>query len=212
MAKYCDPADLYAFGLPRGALPNPGRLVASVSVADDAITLDGHGFESGDPVSFRAEAGGSLPAPLVAGTSYYALPITGDTFSVSATVGGSAVNLTTAGANTLAIAPRPIAAAITWSSRLIDDMLPAHVVPLTEPYHPLVRMTCAELSAGKLLGLQGAASKSLSEMIDAAHKRLARWAKGIPLRGDNVPTAAQKATSATVPYADRRGWNRHGGL
>jgi hypothetical protein len=209
---YCSSSDLYSFGLPRGALPNPGRLVSSVSASDNTLTLDQHGYTLNDPVSFRAEAGGSLPSPLVAATTYYAISVSENEFSVSATVSGSAVDLTTSGSRIVVIAALPIASAISWASRIIDDMLPAHLVPLEAPIHELVVMTCAELAVGKLLARAGSASKSLSEMVDAARKRLERWAKGVPLRGENVPSPANLAVSATVPFLDPRGWGRFGGL
>lgn len=209
---YCAAADLYSFGLPRGALPNPGRLVASVDASANTIALDVHGFSLDDLVSFRAEAGGTLPAPLVAGTSYYAVPSGDNAFAVSATSGGSAVDFTTSGSRIVVIAPLGFASAISWASRLIDDMLPAHVVPIEETIPEIVRMTCAELAAGKMLSLAGNVSKSLAEIVDQARKRLERWAKGVPLRGDNVPVAAGLSVSASVPYRDPRGWNRFGGI
>jgi hypothetical protein len=184
-----------------------------VSTAASTLAIDGHGFATDDPVSFRAEAGGSLPAPLAAGTAYFAKPTTDDAFQVAATAGGAAITLTTAGARVIAIAPLPIASAIAWASRLVDDMLPAHLVPMVAPNIPeIVRMTVAELAAGKLLGRTGSASKSLAEMVDAARKRLERWGKGVPIRGENVPVAANLAASASVPYTDPRGWSRFGGL
>ena len=87
---YSSPADLYAFGVPRGALPNPGRLAGVVSAADNTIELDVHGFALDDLVSFRAEAGGSLPLPLVAGADYYAIPVRESYFSVASVAGGPA--------------------------------------------------------------------------------------------------------------------------
>lgn len=209
--RYCEPANLHDFGLPRGAVPNPGRVASSVSTASNWIELEGHGFASGDAVLFRAERGGVLASPLAAGVTYYALPVTDDTFRVSETVGGSAVDLTTEGEGVIVIAPLPILESISWASRLIDDMLPAHVVPLTAPYPAIVVMTCAELASGKLLGSNGAKSKSLTEMVDFARTRLARWAKGVPIRGENAPKAANLAVVATLPYDDARGWNRYGG-
>lgn len=208
--SYCAASDLYDFGLPRGAVANPGHLIASVSAGANTLELDQHGFSEDNPVLFRAEAGGSLPAPLVEGTTYYAIPVNESTFSVAATEGGSAIDLTTAGSRILVIAPLPVAQAIAWASRIIDDMLPAHLVPLTAPIHELVKMTCAELAAHKLL--KGAAPKSLTATVDEARKRLERWATGVPLRGENVPQAANTAVSASVPYRDARGWNRYGGL
>lgn len=210
--NYCDPADLYSYGLPRGALPNEGRLAASASAAADTIELDGHGFALNGPVSFRAEAGGSLPEPLDEGTTYYAIPVTPDAFSVAAAEGGAAIDLTTDGERVVVIAPLPIDAAIAWASRIIDDSLPAHLVPLEEPLPEIVRMTCAELAAGKLLTYTGREAESLTAMVDQAQKRLMRWGKGVPIRGTNAPKPANLAASATVPYKDPRGWNRYGGL
>lgn len=207
-SAYCDTADLYSYGLPRGGLANPGRLIASISAGADTFALDGHGLSTGDPVAFRAESGGTLPDPIVEATTYYAIAVSDDTFSVSVAVDGAAINLTTAGTYVLAIVPLPIARAIGWASTQIDDMLPAHLVPLEAPYPPTVVMTAAELAAGKLGYFTGLESRSLSAVFDAAQKRLARWAKGVPLRGVNTPTASNlAASSAGAARLDRRGWS-----
>jgi hypothetical protein len=208
---YSAVADLHAFGLPRGALPNPARLAASVLASTDAFTLDEHGFSTDDPITLRAEAGGSLPSPLVASTTYYTIPLTASTFRVAAAAAGAAINLTTDGARVLVIAPAPVDQAIAWADRMIDESCPGHLVPFTDPVPDIVRMTSAELAAGKLLAMRGAASKSLGDMVDAAQKRLARWAKGVPIRDANATASANLAVSATVPYLDSRGWSRFGG-
>lgn len=209
---YCEPANLYQYGLPRGGLPNEGRLAGSVSVALNSIELDGHGFATDDTVRFRAEAGGSLPSPIAAETDYYVITVNDDRFSVSASIGGSAVDFTTAGSRVIVIAPLPLASACTWASRVLDDMLPAAVVPLTAPYPEIVVMTAAELAIWKLGTYTGAQSKSLTEMVDFAQKRIARWAKGAPVRGANAPESANLSASATANFTDSRGWSRYGGI
>jgi hypothetical protein len=215
---YAARADLHAFGLPRGAIPNPGRLLAAASSSTNTLTLDVHGFEEDDALSFRAEAGGTLPAPLVAGTTYYAEPVSEYEFRVRATAGGAAIDLSSAGdaERTIVIAPLPVERWISWASRLIDEMVPAHLVPFgptLADVPEIVRMTCAELAAGKGLGFGGASSKSLTAMVKDARSLLTQWAKGIPVRGDrDKTTPANLAASAVVPYADPRGWNRHGGI
>ncbi len=210
---YSTIADLYAFGLPRGALPNPGRLAASVLASTDAFTLDEHGLALDDPITLRAEtAGGALPTPLVAATTYYAVPVTSSTFKVSATAGGAVIPLTSDGVRVIVISPAPHAAAISWADRLIDEMTPGHLVPFTVPVPDIVRMTSAELAAGKLLAMRGAASKPLADMVDAAQKRIARWAKGVPIRDAAATATANAAVSATVPYLDSRGWRQFGGI
>lgn len=207
---YCEPADLYSFGLPRGVVSNPGRLAGSAASVTSSIVLDAHGFASGDPVSFRAEAGGALPAPLVSGTTYYAVPVSEHEFRVASSAGGTALSFSTSGNRVVVVAPLPISPAIEWASRRIDESLPAHVVPLEKPYPEVVVMTCAELAAGKLLSMTGKASKSLTLMVDDARKVLARWAKGVPVRGSAVETRANKAVSASAGYTDSFGWRGWG--
>ncbi len=209
---YCAVSDLYAFGLPRGATPNPGRPVDSVDIALNTLQVDVHGFALNEKISFRPESSGSMPAPLVIGVEYFAIPIAESSFSVSATSGGAVIDLTTTGARLVVIVPLPFADAISWASRIVDDSLPAHLVPLEVPIHELVKMTTAELAIGKILTRSGSASESLSSMVDAASKRLAKWAKGIPLRGEDVPKPANVAATASVQIADNRGWSKHGVL
>ncbi len=212
---YCTESDLYDFGIPRGAIPNGGRLAADppASTSTNAIELDGHGFASGDLVAFRAEGGGSLPSPLAEGTTYYALPVNDTHFQVSLTDGGAAVDLTTAGSGVVVLTPLPIDAAIAFASALIDNMIPAHAVPLAEPYPPIVVMTCAELAAAKLAARSGSSSVSLTATADAARKRLEHWAKGIPLRGTgaSAQTPTNLAQSAVAPTLDVRGYAQHFG-
>ena len=211
---YCVKGDLYAFGLPRGALPNPARLASSALASTDAVTLDQHGFSLNDLVSFRADdrAGGVMPAPLVAGVAYFAIPLTDDTFQVAATLGGPRIDLYLDASKLLVIAPLQIDAAIAWADRSIDEMIPAHAVPLVSPIPEMIRMTSAELAAGKLLSVTGGASKSLADTVDAAQKRLARWSAGLPVRGAQGQTPTNLAASASVPYFDSVGWRRSGGI
>lgn len=210
MVSYCDESDLYDFGLPRGSLANPARPVVADAAAD-SFTLDVHGFVDNDEISFRADPGGSLPAGLVAGTAYFVKRVSESAFQVAAAPDGAAIDLTTAGARVVAYAPINLAAAIQWASRVLDDaMQGSTVVPLTLPVPEIIKMTCAELAAGKLMaGRNG--SRALSEVIDAATKRAAKWAKVRP-QGENAKAPAGLAVSATAPYCDRRGWGRFGGI
>lgn len=209
---YCQIADLYAYGLQRGAFSNPGRLAQTANAASNTITLDQHGFSLNDLITLRVEGGGVLPAPLVAGVGYYVIPVGESAFSLAATFGGGAIDLTTAGSRMIVTIPVSRQAAIDWATALIDDLLPAHIVPLSAPINPSVVMTCAELAIGKLMQITGSGSKSIGDMVDAARKRLERWSAGVPLRGANVPPPANVAASATVPFLDSRGFSKFGGL
>lgn len=65
----------------------------TASAATDRITLTAHGLNWGDQVTF----GGTPPAPLSANFTYYVRDQTANDFKVSATAGGAAIDLTSAG-------------------------------------------------------------------------------------------------------------------
>lgn len=208
---YCLPDDLYKYGaIPCGSLASPGRTIDSVSTASDTLSLDSHGFAADTVVRFRAVGGGELPAPLAAGTDYFVIVVDDWSFSVALTAGGAAVNLTSEGTTFVALVSLPVAEAIEAASRFIDDALPAHVIPLEEPVPPVVRYTAAQMAGALLLAGTGAQSESLGGVFDQAQKRLAQWAKGRPIRGENAPATAQLSLSRrarTVPS-----WQRYGGI
>lgn len=208
--SYCSATDLYAFGIPRGSTPNPGRGLDSA--VSSTCALDGHGFVTGDAVLLSPAGDGGLPPELSANTTYYVQAETEHTFKLRATPGGSALSFTDAEDPIIVVSPLPVSEAIAWAERIIDDSLPAHLAPITGTVPEIVRMTCAELAAGKLLALSGAASVSLTATVDAALARLARWAKGVPVRGSDVPPRTNISVVASTPFADRRGWNRFGGI
>jgi hypothetical protein len=182
-------------------------MVHSVNASGNTITLDEHGFSDGDELSFRPDGvDGVLPAPLTDGTTYYAIAVDDARFSVATSSGGSAIDLTTAGERVHVIERIPYDSTIAWASRVVDDHLPAHIVPLVEPYPEIIRMTTAELAATKLMGRQGSVQKSLSDVLTLAQTRIERWARGVPVRGPNTPARANLAASASAPYLDRSGW------
>jgi hypothetical protein len=163
-----------------------------------------------------------MPAGLAAGTTYYAQSETEHTFKVRATAGGSSVTFTDAVDPIVVIAPLNREAAIEWSDRMIDDMCAGQSVPFDDAalypdgVPPIIRMTSAELAAGRLLASTGSAARSLAEVVDAAVKRLERWSKGLPVRGTPAASRAQVAASssavAVTACTDVRGWRRFGGL
>jgi hypothetical protein len=64
------------------------------------VTKVTHGFAANDPVVFT-NSGGALPAEIVSGTKYYVKTVlTADTFTISATAGGTAINTSGAGTGT----------------------------------------------------------------------------------------------------------------
>jgi hypothetical protein len=70
-----------------------GRSI-SVNTTSNVITSVGHRLAENSGIYFDID---TPPAPLVAGTTYYVKSVTADTFQVSATPGGAAIDLTTTG-------------------------------------------------------------------------------------------------------------------
>jgi len=210
---YATRADLYDHGLPRGLLTNPGRRCAAASASTDTFELDGHGFDTDVELVLRAEGSGSLPAPLVAGTTYYAIRVTDSTFKVAATAGGGAIDLTASGVAVMVATPLPFDKVIERYSRFVDSCLTAHIVPLgvAKPVPIEVVAIVAELSAKKLLLIRGQSSESMKEMELGAKAQVERWEKGEVLRDGNATTSANLAHSESV-VANPRGWGVGGTL
>ena len=72
--------------------------VANINTGTNVMTITGHGLPDNTRVVFRNE-GGALPAGLsgAAGTEYYIISSTSDTFKVSATEGGAEIDITDVG-------------------------------------------------------------------------------------------------------------------
>lgn len=77
---------------PLGQAPMPFTATTA-----DVITSPAHGFTNGQRVVFYAGNGGVLPTGITAGTLYYVISATTDTFQISTTSGGSAVDITASG-------------------------------------------------------------------------------------------------------------------
>lgn len=201
MTAYATQGDVYLYGLPRGALGNPGRLVESILASGSIATLFEHGFETGDAITFRATAGGSLSSPLVAGTLYYAIRVTDSTFQVSASPTGGPITLTTDGVSVMVAADLPWTAVLEFYSRWVDHLLPAEAVPLATPYPITIVGLVAQLSAKRLQILSGLTSESMDAAELSAKAQLERFAKGLPVR-DRAP--AQVQTNLAVTKSHRR--------
>lgn len=205
---YCSRADLYKFGLPRGVLGTKGDIVEASIASTDTLTFDGHGFETDTPVMLRAAEGGTLSAPLVASTIYYAIRVSDATFKVAATAGGAVINLTTDGTSMIVSTPLDFDDVIEAYSRWVDGFVP-HIVPFVAGSIPImVKMVVAELSAKKLLALAGHSSELVDAAVVTATAQLERWAKGVPVR-DALATASSNrsvVSSITILGLDPRGW------
>ena len=78
---------------------NLGSLTGAFTAATtDICTKTGHNLHNGDPVTLSTT--GTLPAGLSAGGTYFIVSATTDTFKLSLTPGGAAIDITSAGTGT----------------------------------------------------------------------------------------------------------------
>lgn len=71
----------------------------TVNATTNILTATGHPIATGDVVRL-CNTGGALPAGLSTNTNYYAIGVSGDTLQLSATSGGSAIDITGTGTGT----------------------------------------------------------------------------------------------------------------
>lgn len=213
-SEYCQPEDVYKYAVPPGTFPAPARLVGSVVAGTDVLTLDQHGYADDEPVTLRAESGGSLPAPLVEGTTYYVRRLTDSTFQLSATEGGAAIDLTTDGENVLVIQGLPFTQAIRSASAEVDEMT-GHATPIEADadghYPEAVKTYAAVRTAEIMLIMTGQSQAILGDRMAVERAKLDRWRKGVAIRGPHRPASANLALKASSSATDPRGWEPCGG-
>jgi hypothetical protein len=204
---YCSRSDV-ARRLPPGALTSSAGLVASSLAASNAITYDGHGLETDDPVTVRVAGNGVLPVPLVEGVTYYARRLTNATLELAATVGGVAINLTSDGTSVIIARDPDFDGLIEFYSRWVDGFFLAHMVPFTAPIPAIVKGLVADLAAKRLLNISGQDSDAVNAAELAAKAQLERFATGIPTRDATatLPAANLAITSSLSATSDPRGW------
>ena len=84
-----------------GATPLKGFGVVDPTVANDAIFSDAHGLANGDRVIVYNVFGTALATGLTEGTEYFVVSAATDSFKVSLTSGGAAVDITAVGGGEL---------------------------------------------------------------------------------------------------------------
>lgn len=84
-----------------------------VVIATDTITVAAHGFSDNDIVRFTTS--GTLLAGVEVETDHYVVNKTSDTFQVSATLGGSAIDITSVGAGIHAVGTLTDPTTVTFS-------------------------------------------------------------------------------------------------
>ena len=80
---------------PLGSSSNP--LQGNALASSDVLTIPNNYFVIHNQIAFKSNANLTLPGGITEGTVYFVLTVTGNTFQISTTDGGSAVNITTDG-------------------------------------------------------------------------------------------------------------------
>lgn len=89
-------------------------LATAADLSGNTLQSPSHGFTNDDRVVFETVEGLSLPTGITAGTLYWVLATTTDTFTISTTQDGSAVDITAAGSGLARlVVPRTTTAAQT---------------------------------------------------------------------------------------------------
>lgn len=111
----------------------------AVSSSTDTITSPAHGFTNGDKIQFYA---GTMPGGLSENVTYFIVNATTDTFQVSATAGGSAINITSDGSDVhwCLVKTLPVTAAAATDYLTASATLPSYNQPF--------RITAAVLPGG----------------------------------------------------------------
>ncbi len=203
---YCTRADVNR-RLPIGSVVSAGGIGATADATTNVFEYDGHGLETDDSVILRVVEGGTLPAPLVAETTYYAIRLSNSTFKLAATAAGVAIDITTSSTDVVISREPSFDEHIEFYSRWADTFLPAHLVPLTGTIPAIVKGIVADLAAKRILNIAGQDSAVINSAELASKAMLERFSKGLPTRDVNVSTSANKAiTSSLGTTADPRGW------
>lgn len=74
--------------------PQSAASVTMTAASPGVVTDTAHGLANGTPVKFTVNVGGVLPTGITAGTTYYVVGATTNTYNLAATSGGSAINTT----------------------------------------------------------------------------------------------------------------------
>jgi hypothetical protein len=170
--------EFYALGARAECFLSRGRALEHVDAASGVLTLPRHGLAEDTPFRLRVVDEGVMPAPLVAGTLYYAKPVSGaeDQLRASATVGGSAITITDAGEGRVELVEQlqaKIEAALDHWTGIVDEETRAHAGPWSTYPRKLKWIVCA-LAAYDLLVTQGLVSPEFRESLDGWTQRWTR--------------------------------------
>lgn len=81
--------------------------VGATDVTNNTLAATAHGLANGQKLQVIRASSATLPAPLVEGTDYYVVATAANAFSVAATRGGAAIDITGQSSGTVQVQPLP---------------------------------------------------------------------------------------------------------
>lgn len=138
-------------------------LPADVNTATDIITITNHGLQNNQPITLSTS--GSLPTPLTAGTPYYVIYLTPNTFQLAPAANDPAIDLTTQGTGTHILYTANIPSGLSVGDQIAlsgETIVPQIPQDLHSMLAQRVANSCLE-SLGDERGL-GMATAKLAEM------------------------------------------------
>lgn len=81
---------------------NTSEVITAVDISTETLTSNSHAFTNGDRVRV-ASTGGSTPSGLASGTTFFVVGSTTNTFQLSASLGGSPVDIVNIGSGTITV-------------------------------------------------------------------------------------------------------------
>lgn len=198
------------------------RRVEAVDAATNRLLIPGHGLVSGDVGRIELGADGyggtpAYPSPLGGFTPYYVLVAGSDLIALSATSGGSAIDITTTGSGLLSFVldmEASILRHITQQAARVDSCLAARGVelPLAGDWPALTSLVIrlavwpVLLARGYTSGRQVDPDQDYKVLWEAAEEELKDLCAGKPAPGFGDLPIAAGSTLASVWDSNRRGW------
>jgi hypothetical protein len=203
---YATREDVYLHGLPRGAVAQGARPIASVDVTGNTLEVGSHGLGQFTPIQFQVDGSGVVAAPLSTSAVFYALPVTDSDslIRVAASFGGPALDLTDDGSGSwsLYVPGGPmIDRLLETFSRWLDGKCIAHETPFTAPYpveatHIVAVRTASH--AARVLGL-GREGEHLYEAETILLRDIESLVRGMVIRDAAVTTASTNLARGGSP-------------
>jgi Protein of unknown function (DUF1320) len=229
--SYASIADFFRLGLRPAAVVQQPRAVVTVDTTADTLLLPVHGMANGDQFRVTVQGvSGTLPAPLAANVTYYAIATSDDVLQVAATHADAVavppvpINLTGSPTGVVGIVASAIPMIQATLDGIDDDInaaLIAYGTPLPQPYPPeVIRVEChlAAFEVSATMGFLTPAtptqdSQMVTKRYEAALATLERWRKGGKLQNDTVDASPNVVENGAFGWADTPSrWSTPGGF